>query len=550
MSAILVSDLEYAHPGGETLFFDVSFKVAPGERAALIGTNGVGKSTLMRMLAGELDGYSGAATVPPDTIYMSQAIGTERAQTVREMLLGLAPRRIRGVGMQMLDAERRLAEGDDEAGMTLGHAIGEWAELGGYQLEAAWDASIRRVVRSSLEDVGGRDATEVSGGERKQIVLDMLFSSDASTLLLDEPDNFLDIPAKRWLEERLKSSRKTVLMISHDRDLLSAGVNRVVTLEASGAWVHGGSYSTYDEAREHRQQLLGDALQRWNDEERRLFRYSKTMKQRAAISDALASRADAAETRWRRFVEVGPPPAPASDQNVHMRLRGGDSARRVLRLADLAFDGLVQPFSDEIHFGERVGLIGPNGSGKSHVMRVLAGEQIPHAGDVTLGPRVSPGFFTQLNLRPDFAGRTTLDPVMEITGNLETAMRALARYGLAGAARQPYETLSGGQKARLEILALELEGHNLLLLDEPTDNLDIDSSEALEHALDGFEGTLLAVSHDRAFLRTLDRFLIIVHTGAVFELRDYDAALEALLDPAAFALSPRGRGSALSHSGG
>ena len=199
-----------------------------------------------------------------------------------------------------------------------------------------------------------------------------------------------------------------------------------------------------------------------------------------------------------------------------MRLRGARlGAAGAAARPTWASTGLVEPFCDEIFFGERVGLIGPNGSGKSHVMRVLAGDAVPHGGDVTLGPRVSPGYFTQLNLRPDFAGRTTLDPIMEITGGLETAMRGLARYGLASAARQPYETLSGGQKARLEILTLELEGHNLLLLDEPTDNLDIDSSEALESALDGFEGTVVAVSHDRAFLRRLDRFLLLAHTGEV-----------------------------------
>jgi ATPase subunit of ABC transporter with duplicated ATPase domains len=415
--------------------------------------------------------------------------------------------------------------------MAFGEAIGEWGELGGYQLEAAWDASIRRVIRASLDEVADRDATQISGGERKQIVLDTLLASDAPALLLDEPDNFLDIPAKRWLEEQLRTTRKTVLIISHDRDLLSAGVNRVITLEASGAWIHGGSYATYIAAREHRQKLLGDARQRWQDEERRLFRYFKTMKQRASISEALAPRADAAETRWERFVAAGPPPAPASDQQVHMRLRGGDSARRVLDLRRLGFDGLVEPFSDEVHFGERIGLIGPNGSGKSHVMRALAGEDPAHTGEVVLGPRVSTGFFTQLNLREDFAGQTAVATVMAITGGHETAMRALARYGLQHQAEQAYETLSGGQKARLEILTLELEGHNLLLLDEPTDNLDVDSSEALEAALEQFEGTVVAVSHDRAFLRRLDRFFMIVHSGHVFELVDYDAALDALIDP-------------------
>ena len=215
-----------------------------------------------------------------------------------------------------------------------------------------------------------------------------------------------------------------------------------------------------------------------------------------------------------------------------MRIRGGDSARIVVALRDLGIDGLVRPFEEEIHFGERIGLIGPNGSGKTHLMRLLAGEEIPHAGTLRIGNRVSPGLFTQLNARADLAHRDVLDVVFERLGALEPSMRALARYRLQEAANRSTDTLSGGQKARLEILTLELEGHNLLLLDEPTDNLDIDSSEALENALDGFEGTVVAVSHDRAFLRRLDRFLLLAHDGSVYALPDPETALEALADPA------------------
>jgi ATPase subunit of ABC transporter with duplicated ATPase domains len=145
---------------------------------------------------------------------------------------------------------------------------------------------------------------------------------------------------------------------------------------------------------------------------------------------------------------------------------------------------------------------------------------------------VSPGYFSQLNSRPEFEGRRVLDVVVAITGGRERAMSALARYGLQATADQAHETLSGGQQARLEVLTLELEGHNLLLLGEPTDNLDIDSAAALETALDGFEGTVVAVSHDRAFLRTLDRFLLVDHDRTVTDLPDYDAALAALLRPA------------------
>ena len=147
---------------------------------------------------------------------------------------------------------------------------------------------------------------------------------------------------------------------------------------------------------------------------------------------------------------------------------------------------------------------------------------------LVVGPRVSPGFFTQLNARDDLAGHGVLEVVQARTGHYERAMSALARYGLVDAARRSYETLSGGQKARLEILCLELEGHNLLLLDEPTDNLDIDSSEALERALEDFEGTVVAVSHDRAFLKRLDRFLLVAHDGAVRALPGYEEMLAVL----------------------
>jgi ATPase subunit of ABC transporter with duplicated ATPase domains len=217
-----------------------------------------------------------------------------------------------------------------------------------------------------------------------------------------------------------------------------------------------------------------------------------------------------------------------ADQQIKVRLRGGDSARRVVALKKVGIHGLVRPFDEEVHFGERIGVVGPNGSGKTHLIRLLAGDAVAHDGDVVIGNRVSPGLFTQFNMRPEFAGRTLLDVVIERTKATEPAMRGLARYGLVDAANRTYETLSGGQKARLEILCLELEGHNLLLLDEPTDNLDIDSAEALETALDGFEGTVVAVSHDRAFLKRLDRFLHVGHDGRVAPLADARAALEAI----------------------
>jgi ATPase subunit of ABC transporter with duplicated ATPase domains len=530
VSHIVVSNLAYAHPGGDLLFSDVSFKLSPGRHAGLVGTNGVGKTTMMRMLAGELPAAEGDADLGTFA-YMPQNVGQgDDELTVREMLLAAAPRRLREPGLQAVAAERDLENGSDpaDAGMRLGQALSDWSERGGYELEAVWDAACREIVRAGLEDVGGLPATMLSGGERKRLVLAALFASDASVLLLDEPDNFLDIPSKRELEAQIAASKKTVLLISHDRELLSGATNAIVTLEANGAWVHGDSYRTYAEGRRQRQERLGDRLEQWNREERRLYHFYKTMKQRASISDVLAKRANAAETRWRRFVDEGPPPAPVTDQQLAMRIRGGDSARIVVAMKDLEVDGLVKPFEEEIHFGERVGLIGPNGSGKTHLISLLAGEPVPHHGELRIGNRVSVGLFTQLNAKPEMAGKLVIDVVREREGEHQKAMGALARYGLQGAANRGTETLSGGQRARLEILCLELEGHNLLLLDEPTDNLDIDSADALEAALEGFTGTVVVVSHDRAFLRSLDRFLLLAHDGSVYAIPTGEIAIEAL----------------------
>ncbi|MBV9417883.1 MAG: ABC-F family ATP-binding cassette domain-containing protein [Solirubrobacterales bacterium] len=533
MAHVGASNLAYAHPGGDLLFSEVSFRVSPDQHVGLVGTNGVGKSTLLKILAGELAPDEGEYAVAGLVGYMPQDVGVSDGQaTVRALLLSLAPRAVRQAGESMVTLEARLEAGDPSAGMKLGEAIADWSALGGYELEGQWDAACRRIIRASFAEVADRPARTLSGGERKQLVLDVLFGSEAQVLLLDEPDNFLDVPAKLALERRVRASKKTILMISHDREVLAAAVGTIVTLEGNGAWVHGGSYATYAQAREDRQRRLGDAVKRWHDEERRLFRLMKTFKERARYAPDWAKRADAMESRWRRFRAGGPPPSPVADQAIAVRIRGGDSARLVLDLRSVGIDELLTPFSEEIHFGERIGVIGPNGSGKSALLHVLAGATIADSGQLRIGPRVSAGLFTQQQSRTDFLDRRVLDIVQARRGGMQAAMAALARYGLADAARRRYDVLSGGEKARLEVLILELAGHNLLLLDEPTDNLDTDSSEALEKALDGFEGTVVAVSHDRAFLQRMDRFLMVLHDGGVLSFPSYDSALEALTDPA------------------
>ena len=532
VSSIVVSELAYAPPGADQLFFDVSFGVSPGEHAAIVGANGVGKSTILKILSGVYEADEGDFTVGGTMLSMTQDVGMSRPDdTLREMLIEVAPSQLRDAGRALVAAEKALADGTDD-GMGYAEALGTWGDLGGYELEAQWAAAAQRSVKTSVDDFSVRKVSELSGGERKRLVLDLLLTSGVDVLLLDEPDNYLDIPTRAWLEDQIRACKSTILMVSHDRALLERVATKIVVIEGSGCWVHGGSYATFPEARTKRQEQLGDDLKRWETEERRLFHHMKIMKTRAAQNFKNATKANAAETRWEKFVAAGPPPPPVPDQQIHVRFRGSDSARRVVKFENVAVDDLFLPFSDEIHFGERVGLIGPNGTGKTHLLNALYGKTDGLVGDITYGPRTSVGMFTQINDRPEFTGRACIDIVRDKLVDEEKSMRSLARYGLRNQARQEFQTLSGGQKARLEILGLELDGHNVLLLDEPTDNLDIESSEALETALDGFEGTVIAVSHDRTFLAQFDRYVMITDEGAVYALPDFDVAMQGLAEPA------------------
>lgn len=532
MAYIAIHELSYAHPGGELLFTDVSFRVSGSSHVGLVGVNGVGKSTLLKLIIGHLSTDIGTVTTSGKLAYMSQDIGRGTVdQTIREIFLDTLAPSAKKTGYRLIAAENEMEGGSEKSALELAVAVNEWADIGGYDLESRWDRTTMRILGEPFEAISHRRVSTLSGGEGKQIALDALFSSDSEILLLDEPDNYLDIPGKRWLEKCVRESEKLILIISHDRELLSEATNKILTLEGSGCWIHGSSFADYAEARMKRNADLGDALTRWKEEERRLFHYYKLMKQRAAQNSGNASRANAAQSRWERFVDNGPPPPPIADKTISVKLVGNESARRAVKLESVGIDDIILPFTFDAHYGDRIGVIGNNGSGKSHLLNTIYGIAMPSEGRVVLGSRVNVGIFTQSNQKPEFSQRVLTDIVSDHVPEEEKAMRALARYGLQDAASRRFETLSGGQKARLEILCLEADGCNLLLLDEPTDNLDIDSSTALEGALDQFRGTLFAVSHDRHFLRTLKRFLYLSDDGGAYELDDYDSALDVLKHP-------------------
>jgi ATPase subunit of ABC transporter with duplicated ATPase domains len=449
------------------------------------------------------------------------------ASTVRELLLGLAPPAVREAGERLEQAEWALAEREDEATqLRYAHALARWGDVGGYDAEVLWDTVTVAALGLPLDAAQHRMVRTLSGGEQKRLALEALLRGPDQVLLLDEPDNFLDVPGKRWLEAQLAATPKTVLFVSHDRELLARTADRVVTVEARTAWVHGGGFESYHEARAGRLERLDELHRRWEEEHQRLRDLVRTLQQQAKISDGMASRYHAMQTRLAKFEAAGPPPERPAEQRVSMRLTGGRTGVRALTCTrlELSTGGrpLTRPFDLELFYGERVAVLGPNGSGKSHFLRLLAGQPIGHSGQWRLGARVRSGLFVQTHEHPELLGKTPAEILWRGEGaraglDRGRAIGVLRRYELHGQADVRFELLSGGQQARLQILLLELAGATMLLLDEPTDNLDVISAEALEDGLAGYLGTVLAVTHDRWFARGFDRYLVFGADGAVYE---------------------------------
>ncbi len=547
MGHLDIAGVNYSLADGRPLLADVSLRVGDGAKVALVGPNGTGKTTLLRLLAGDLPLQDGAISRSGGLGVMRQFIGQVRDEsTVRDLLLSVAPAPIRAAGQQVDRTELLMMERDSEEDqLAYAQALADWGDAGGYEWEILADTCTIAALGIPFERAQWRLVNTLSGGEQKRLVLEALLRGPEDVLLLDEPDNYLDVPAKRWLEEQLRATPKTVLLVSHDRELLHQVATRVATLEpgrvGSTAWMHPGRFGTYDQARAERFERLDELRRRWDEEHAKLKALVVMYRQKAAYNSDMASRLQSAVTRLEKFEAIGPPEALPLRQKVSMRLTGGRTAKRaiIVTALEMAVDGttLTTAFDTEIWFGERVGVLGSNGSGKSHFLRLLAcggsdpdaqhrpvGEIQPqpveHRGRVVLGSRVRPGWFAQTHDHPALHRRTLLEILHRGDDHRagmprDLAARALDRYGLAKAAEQTFDTLSGGQQARFQILLLELSGATLLLLDEPTDNLDLHSAEALEDALAAFEGTVVAVTHDRWFARTLDRFLIFGEGGSV-----------------------------------
>jgi ATPase subunit of ABC transporter with duplicated ATPase domains len=546
-----VANVRFELPDGRVLLEDVSFRVGDGAKVALVGANGAGKTTLLRIIVGDLVPQEGVITRTGGLGVMRQMVGhgLNEDSTVADLLLAVSPERVREATAEVERWELALMETDDEkTQLRYAEALAEYADAGGYDIEVVWDVCTVRGLGVPYDRAKYRALRTLSGGEQKRLVLEYLLAGPDEVLLLDEPDNFLDVPGKMWLEERIRESDKTILFISHDRELLNNTATRIVTVElgSSGGgnlvWTHPGGFASYHEARRDRFERLEEMRRRWDEEHAKIKALVLRLKIKAEYNDGMASQYKAAQTRLRKFEEAGPPIEQPREQQVSMRLRGGRTGKRAVVCEDLELSGLMKPFDLEVWYGERVAVLGSNGSGKSHFLRLLAAggsdpdvehrpvddtpiEPVRHTGKAKLGARVRPGWFVQTHEHPELVGRTLLEILHRGDGRpdgragmgREAAARVLDRYELAHASEQRFESLSGGQQARFQILLLELSGATLLLLDEPTDNLDVQSAEALEDGLEAFEGTVVAVTHDRWFTRGFDRFLVYGADGEVYE---------------------------------
>ena len=539
MGYVDVAGVGFVLPDGRELLSDVSFRVGEGAKVALVGPNGAGKTTLLRMVAGDLPTPVGAIARSGGLGVMRQFIGMiGDDRTLSDLAFSLVPPPLQAAGERLASATVALGE-SERSQIAYANALAHWGEAGGYDAEVLFDTVSVAILDKSWDEVRDRPVRTLSGGQQKRFALDLLLRGADEVLLLDEPDNFLDVPGKRWLEDLLRESPKSVLYVSHDRELLARTAGRVVTVEGGSSWTHPGGFASWHEARVHRHEKLEENRRRWDEEHQKLRELVFMYKQKAAYNSDMASRYQSAQTRLRKFEEAGPPPLPPKEQSLRMDLRGGRTAKRAIICTGLELENLTFPFDLEIWYGDRVAVLGANGTGKSHFLRLLAAggtnpetenqpvdgaplAHVKHSGTARLGARVRPGHFSQTHDRPELQDRTLVEILWRgddhrAGRDRAGAMKALNRYELAGQGDQKFGTLSGGQQARFLVLLLELSGATVLLLDEPTDNLDLASAEALEEGLKAFEGTVIAVTHDRWFTRSFDRFVLFQNDGEVVE---------------------------------
>ena len=524
--------------GARRIFENLSWEIQRGQKIGLIGANGAGKSSLFKMIEGEHSPEMGGTITRARLIttgYLSQQPELDSSLTAFEAALAGNPR-VAEVHAELERVENSLSDpevyGNEkklERALDQQHKlIDEYYSLGG----DSYPARVRELLLGLglAESELTKSLSVLSGGQKKLIGLARLLLVRPDILLLDEPDNHLDLPGKMYLEKLIREYEGTVVIISHDRYLLDAAITHIAELEDGRLTLFGGNYTDFVIDKEER---LARQEELYQIQKRGIARMEMAIKRYrlwVQFNDKFASRIHAMEARIARVDRIEKPIL--DRKRMELRLNGWRGSNKVLEFVDVAKSfGTKKVFSgvnETIWHGERVGLIGPNGAGKSVMLRMILGRELPDVGEIKIGPSVSVGYYAQEHETLDF-NQTVLDSVRyagEMSESRATAflLRYLFTYKQVS---QKIGELSGGERSRLQLALVVLSGANFLLLDEPTNNLDIASAEVLEQALEDFEGTVLVISHDRYFLdRTVERLLVIEKGSLAEYLGGYSDYLE------------------------
>ena len=548
MIDISVRDLTKAFEVNNNILDGLTFQVQHGERVGILGRNGTGKTTLFRLLVGELTEDKGEIDIARGKrLGLVSQIPQYPAGYTVEDVLATAEERLRSMQERMRKLEELMAVSDDRALLSeYDELLSRFETLGGYDAEVrrnkvANGLGIPPAMREQLFD-------SLSGGEKTRVNLARLILEDTDILLLDEPTNHLDMHATEWLEDYLLHFKGTVLAISHDRWFLDKIAQRIIEIVNGKAEFYNGNYTFYAEEKQRRYEELRKQYEKNQKEIAHLQKAADDLHLWAFMgADKLHKRAFSMEKRIARLQNAE---KPREDKKLSVRFRQKEFfGDEVLVLEDVAksygekklfsgIDELIEP-------GERIALIGDNGTGKSTLLRCITGEETPDRGWIHLGPAVKSAYLPQL-VRFDDPSRNMVDTMLwEAKCDPQTARNRLAAFGFRGEdVFKTVSVLSGGEQSRLRLCILMRDDINFLMLDEPTNHLDLLSREWMEDALMDYSEALLFVSHDRWFIEKFATRIWCLHDGQIedyrggfAEWREYKARQEALQPPAKAAKS-------------
>jgi ATP-binding cassette subfamily F protein 3 len=508
--------------GADPLFRDVSFTVSQGERWGIVGRNGTGKTTLLRLITGAVQPVAGSVSRRPGlrlalldqhrdfggatTIWEAAAQGYQELLAL-ERSLARESARLEELGSSVTEGDLKRFDQAQE----------RFLHLGGYEFHARVDAVLQG-LGFDAQEARQRALAGLSGGERGRVGLAAQLAAPADLLLLDEPTNHLDLDTIDWLKRHLAEPGRTVMVISHDRAFLDEMADHILHLTQGTATPYSGGYSAFVTQRD--EALL--VLERQVAEQRREIARQEEFIRRN-IAGQKTAQAQSRRRLLARLPRLSPPPAEEDPMAVRFELsaRGGDQVLVVDGL-EVGVGGrtLVAGFSAVARRGDVIAVVGPNGCGKTTLLATLLGERSPASGSARLGAGITPAWFRQDHAHLP-KGRSLYDCVADArpTWSRGQIQDHLGKFGFSGdEVKRITDTLSGGERARVALALITLKGSNLLALDEPTNHLDVESIEALEDALEGYPGTVLLVSHDRALLRELTTRVWALRDGA---LRDF-----------------------------